>query len=137
MNKEQRIKELELKQLELQREIEALKKESELPSEWSDELKKQRTWVSISVSVSPNYHKQFIALSKLIILRDIYRESEDEQVDWSDEKQLKYCIVFCGKDIEKVVLWSTSCVLSFTKEETRDLFLKNFESLIIEAKELL
>jgi hypothetical protein len=133
MNKEQIIKQLELKQLELQREIEALKKKSELPSEWSDELRKY----NMGVYVDDKYFKQFVALDKLIILRDIYRESEDEKVDWSDGEQNKYCIVNLKENIQIDLFLTTRRILSFTKKETRDLFLKNFKSLIIEAKELL
>ena len=115
MNKEQRIKELELKQLELQREIEALKKESELPSEWNEELELKR-YYGKNVEVSIEYIKPFEALSKLIILRDIYRESEDEQVDWSEGSQKKYNIITYNGIIDKDLNFNSNRILSFTKE---------------------
>jgi hypothetical protein len=136
MKTEQKIKELELKQLELKKEIEALKKGSELPSEWTKELEEERK-DGFYINAPHPYESSFIALSKLIILRDIYRESEIEKVDYRNRNKVKYVIVFDNENIEKSWCRGIRYPLSFMQESTRDLFLKNFESLILEAKELL
>lgn len=78
--------------------------------------------------------KQFIALSKLIYLRDCYRQGWIP--NWKDNNN-KYVINYCEGKIYYNLYQNTSRILSFQSECIRNIFCKNFRDLIEQAKELL
>lgn len=78
--------------------------------------------------------KPVLALMQLLVCREMYRGGW--KPDWSDCKS-KWAIEYVNNHIAKANYIQTSKVLSFQSEEIRDLFLKNFKSLIEEAKELI
>ena len=76
-----------------------------------------------------------IALAQLSQLMKVYNEGWVP--DWTDDNE-KYVIYFTDNKIEKHSYYCyIQYFLSFKTEEIRDVFLKNFEDLILIAKPLL
>lgn len=85
--------------------------------------------------IPSKYGEAFIALTKLIILRDVYNDGW--KPDWCANSGLKQCIYYSNKEIKLDTRFSYSCILAFKTEELRDEFYNNFKDLIEQAKELL
>lgn len=79
--------------------------------------------------------KPMLALCQLLVCREVYRQGW--KPDWTNANENKYCIANELNKIKDVHAIFIPKVLSFQSEEIRDLFLKNFKSLIEEAKELI
>ena len=78
---------------------------------------------------------KYIALFKLELLRDVYRQGW--KPDYTDN-QPKYIIVKENNEISNFWKCSASShFLSFQSMEIRDKFLKNFETLIQEIEDLI
>ena len=74
----------------------------------------------------------------LLVCRDAYwKLAGDWRPDYTNGEQVKYAIVTDSFDIEKIIVYHCNRVLVFPTEEMRDVFYKNFKSLIEEVKELL
>jgi hypothetical protein len=74
-------------------------------------------------------------LAQLSQLRDVYRNGFVP--DWTDNDRIKYCIEFYDNKIHKDEYTATAQFLSFQDYETRNLFLENFEELILKATPLM
>jgi hypothetical protein len=141
----------ELKQLAVQTYPEIAVKE--LPKSW-EELGKISGWYVTSNSFVNNLimglsedeercnlfatkeqAEASIALAQLSQLMKVY--NSDWVANWCDAEQIKHCIEFYNGEIFKDAYNGTQKFLSFKDAETRDLFLKNFEQLILTAKPLL
>lgn len=79
--------------------------------------------------------KPMLALCKLLVCREIYRQGW--KPNWYDSKTKKWVIEYVNNNIASMTYMQTSRVLSFQSEEIRDQFLENFKYLIEEAKELI
>lgn len=80
--------------------------------------------------------KASIALAKLSVLRNIYRDGWTP--NWKDEQyHRKYIIYKFNYRLRKEDYKNTHHFLAFQSEEIRDEFLNNFEELIEEASPLL
>lgn len=79
--------------------------------------------------------KPMLALCQLLVCREVYRQGW--KPDWTDDKEIKYCIERVENYITKETYELTATVLSFQSAEIRDEFLENFRDLIEEAKELI
>lgn len=79
----------------------------------------------------------FHALTKLIILRDYYRQGWLPESEYDKNDVYSYAICsFCGK-IGKVDTYGFDYLLSFQSEKIRDEFYDNFIDLIEKAKEFI
>lgn len=76
-----------------------------------------------------------ISLAQLCQLRDRYNDGW--KPDWSDSDEPKYCIFFDEENACNVDHYNARRVLHFKSKELADIFLKNFEQLILTAKPLL
>jgi len=112
----------ELKALSVQTYPELGKKE--LPKSWKDAKRYTNT-----------AEEKFVAMARLEILRDIYNDGW--VADWEDRTQNKYVIEFSKNKLFFDKLNNSNKFLAFKDAETRDLFLENFEDLILTAKPLL
>jgi hypothetical protein len=128
-------------------------KEKSLPKTW-EELKKisgfyvnedSETACTNNLDTSEKVHRNVftnaeqaeasIALAQLSQLRDVYRNGFVP--DWTDIDRIKYCIEFYDDKIYKDEYTATAQFLSFQDYETRNLFLENFEELILKATPLM
>lgn len=76
-----------------------------------------------------------IPLAKLSVMRQIYRDGWEP--DWHNVDQTKF-VIMCWQDmIITAQTFRGNHFLSFQSHQVRDLFLKNFKSLINQAKPLL
>ena len=80
------------------------------------------------------YSKAFVALAKLVLLRDRYNEGW--QPDWKNG-DYKYCIIASKGNIYLSTRTCEQFVLCFKNGELRDAFMERFSDLINEAKPLL
>ncbi len=78
--------------------------------------------------------KPMLALCKLLICRDVYRQGW--KPNWNDNSE-KYSIKNFNNDLDKEGILRSARILSFQSKEIRDKFLENFQDLIEEAKELI
>lgn len=78
--------------------------------------------------------EQMIVLTKLITMRERYREielknnPELEPIDWNDKTQVKYVIKYCGDKFAFDTYYTALYTFSFLTEETRNLFYCNFKA---------
>lgn len=97
--------------------------EPKLPSKWDDSLYNRK---------NPQYRKAKKAQHKLLVLRDIYRDS------WLPEYgKNRYAIIVLNDNIQIETLNIFENLLSFQNKETAELFLNNFRDLIEEFKPLM
>jgi len=76
-----------------------------------------------------------IALAQLSQLMKVYNDGW--VADWKNDEEIKYSIEFYKEKIHKNYFYTSRQFLAFKDAETRDLFLRNFEDLILTAKPLL
>jgi hypothetical protein len=82
--------------------------------------------------------KAFLALMQLVELCDAYNKADDTTMDWNNPIRPRYSICCRGEEVIAITVHGRDRkVLSFAKEETRDLFFETFHPLIEEAKELI
>ena len=81
------------------------------------------------------YCTAIIALSKLITLRDVYRQGWVPDYTTGPGNS-KHCICFIKNEVTKDVVLSIGEILSFQSAEIRNLFLENFRDLIDEIHNL-
>lgn len=79
--------------------------------------------------------KAFLALMQLVELRDAW--NGDWKVDWTNIRQIKYCLEFFGNETIPYETVSRSTILVFHSSKLAVKFAKQFKDLIEEAKELL
>ena len=79
--------------------------------------------------------KAAIAMAQLSQLMHVYNDGW--VADWKNTNEYKYCLFFHSNKIIKATFSDARCFLAFKTSEIRDEFLKNFKSLILEAKPLL
>lgn len=79
----------------------------------------------------------FHCFQSLIICRDAYWATYNYKPNWSDESEIKYCIVNTKGKIKLCVQKTTNKILAFPTEEIRDLFYENFRHLIEICQEFL
>lgn len=75
-----------------------------------------------------------IALAQLSQLRDVYRQGWEPDWDFDDAK---FVVGFYYNKLKVKNSYNTHYFLSFQDEETAELFLENFRSLIEQAKPLM
>ncbi len=93
--------------------------------------------VATGVIMSDKRRDAVSALCKLVEFRDEYNKIDGFVVDWNNVAQDKYCIkVYYGK-IDKQILVNTQSLLYFGSDQTRNIFMQNFEPLMELAKEFL
>lgn len=78
--------------------------------------------------------RQFMALMRLILLRDYYRKGWIP--NWTDDSD-KWCIQNEKNKLLIDTLYNTNCVLSFPTSDIAEQFLTNFEELIKQAGDLI
>ncbi|MEB3185658.1 MAG: hypothetical protein VKM97_07210 [Cyanobacteriota bacterium] len=82
--------------------------------------------------------KACLALSQLLQWRDKYNgEPIADWCDWTDEAQRRWAVFFHKEEITISVMYNSRTALAFKTKEIAELFAKDFEQLIIEAKPLL
>lgn len=79
--------------------------------------------------------EEMLAFMQLITLRDIYNNGWEP--DWDNHDETKYCIYGWSNTIDTDIFSSDHAILAFKTEELRDEFLRNFEELIVKAKNLI
>lgn len=79
--------------------------------------------------------KAAIAMAQLSQLMHVYNDGW--VANWSDSNSKKYTIEIFGECVYSNYYFETKKFLAFKTSEIRDEFLKNFKSLILEAKPLL
>ena len=77
----------------------------------------------------------YIALIKLHLLRDEYRQSW--KPDWKDAGELKYLILKLGNKLDVIEIRTTQSFLAFQDDKQAYEFLTNFRDLIEEAGDLI
>lgn len=110
----------------------------ELPSTWGEYDRDSIVSNGYICNLDPMntyLENSFIALAKLIKLRDCYRQGWAP--NWKSSKNFKYIILYYLGRVDTGTTQYQSCVLSFQTKELRDKFLDNFRDLIEEAKDLL
>lgn len=126
------------------------KKENELPKRWEDlglingycvnDYSEIYSVNGICGYPAKSFFKTFeqaeasIYVAMLTQLRDVYRQGWEP--NWSDEDEIKYCIVFFNNEPIKYRLIGGCEFISFQSEEIRDLFLENFIDYIEKIKPL-
>ena len=111
----------------------------QLPKTWEEYIENpEKAWHEIGVmrmATIPKYQNAFMALNKLMQLRDHYNDGWEP--DWTNADQIKHGINFMNGGVltDKYSLFSA--ILSFKTPELRDEFLSNFRKLIETAKPLL
>lgn len=122
----------ELKEVALQ----AFTKEelSPLPKSWEEYVRRHGI-LDLRCIFNGNCPRKYIALWKLELLRNCYRQGW--KPDWLSSHTDKYCIYHSGNELAIIVLTYTCEFLSFQSGEVAEEFLKNFESLIKEAGDLI
>ena len=123
--------EIDQQKSDLEKGIVEFKKKSELPTEWTKELGRQR---AEGVYCKIEHKQSMSALSKLLMLRDIYNDGWTP--DWKNNEE-KYTINNISSCVVSDWCCGISRVLAFKTEELRDTFLENFRDLIEEAKQLI
>ena len=107
---------------------------AELPNNW-EEYKKDYPFYSLNTLIDDDYTPdKYIALAKLELLRDCYRQGW--KPDWYSN-DCKYCIHLFSKRINACSNDYGARFLSFQSSEIRDKFLKNFKDLIEKAGDLI
>lgn len=86
------------------------------------------------IDIHHEYSNELEILSKLLYLRDIYRNGWEP--DWSDNNS-KYGISVQYNQLVKDVSFCINNTFSFQSKELRDKFLENFKDMLEEIKELI
>ena len=87
--------------------------------------------------------KQMLVFTKLITMRERYREielknnPELEPIDWNDKTQVKYVIKYCGDKLAFDTYYTALYTFSFLTEETRNLFYCNFKADLEMIKDII
>lgn len=107
-----------------------------LPKSWAEFLETEEGRNRLKTPTTIDTHKpvEFIALSKLYYLRDLYRQGWEP--NWKD-KSIKYCIKSEVGHVYPYTSQQTNHVLSFQDEETAVEFMENFGTLIQQAGDLI
>ena len=107
----------------------------ELPKTWDEFFRTDGSnMYGWNVWLSDKYQHAFVALNKLLQLRDHYNDGWEP--DWSNS-HIK-CVIYIDHEyISKASVKSEFHILAFEIEKVRDEFLSNFRELIETAKPLL
>lgn len=89
-----------------------------------------------NISISNTRSRQHLSFIQLVALRDKWNEIDEFEPDW-ENSQCKYCIQYINNKVVPYDYYVMSRILAFKTKETRDLFLKTFENLIKDAKDLI
>lgn len=85
-------------------------------------------------SLHHKYSDKLETLSKLLYLRDIYRNGW--KPDWSSSK-IKYIIYTLNEELIKTTNTTTNRIFTFQSAEIRDKFYINFKEMLEEVKDLI
>ena len=89
-----------------------------------------------NISIRNRRSRQHLSFIQLVALRDKWNEIDKFEPDW-ENSQCKYCIQNINNKVVPYDYYVMSRILAFKTKETRDLFLKTFENLIEDAKDLI
>ena len=90
-----------------------------------------------NISIRNRRSRQHLSFIQLVALRDKWNEIDKFEPDWEDSQVCKYCIQNIQNKVVTYDYYVMSRILAFKTKETRDLFLKTFENLIEDAKDLI
>jgi hypothetical protein len=118
------------------------KKKDALPNNWEEYYNSLSEYIKTDINAAlshlswlpNNIRCKYIALFKLELLRDVYRQ--DWKPDYSNSRQDKFNIGRMMTYFELVKCNTTPYFLSFQSKEIRDKFYDNFQYLIAKAEDL-
>ena len=123
----------------------AFKKENTLPNSWEEYINSLSPKKLIMVNTAINHlycfpeniRCKYIALLKLELLRDVYRQGW--KPDYDNTKEYKFNIVrFLNNNFDTAILSTiTPHFLAFQSEKISNKFFSNFEDLIKQAEDLI
>lgn len=117
------------------------KEEKKLPKTWDEYFEAtppiEHNFHLDGYGVPKQYEKAFVALNKLICLRDVYNEGWKPA--WNNPDQKKYSIYYHTNYVYMTFRENSdqTRVLTFKSEYLCHLFYENFRDIIEQAKELL